>query len=227
MQIIPVIDLKNGQVVHAVQGNRDYYQPIHSTLSPNASIEAVISAFLNLHPFREIYIADLNALTGTGHHYKQISAILRRYPDIFFWVDAGFNQVFRYARFTNLVPVIGSESLSEIDLPKLKDLNGQYILSLDFAADAPSGPGELFENPNYWPDRVIIMTLGQVGSNRGPDFHKINDFRKRYRAQKFVAAGGIRNKGDLMSLVNAGIDYSLIASALHSGSIRAEDIAAV
>ena len=34
MHIIPVLDLMNGQVVQAIRGERDTYQPIESVLTP-------------------------------------------------------------------------------------------------------------------------------------------------------------------------------------------------
>ncbi|MGR9046535.1 MAG: HisA/HisF-related TIM barrel protein [Gammaproteobacteria bacterium] len=228
MQIIPVIDLKNGHVVRAVQGNRAQYQPIHSPLCQSSAIKDVIEAFLNLYPFRAIYIADINALTGTGHHFDQISEVLARYPALDFWLDAGFTDYpEQYAAYANCIPIIASEVLHKNALMHLNDLKGRYILSLDFLGDTPLGAEEVFLNPRVWPDTVIIMTLSQVGSNLGPDFQKLTDYRRRFGDKEFVAAGGIRNRTDLTYLKKTGIRHALIASALHSGAIRTSDIAAL
>ena len=228
MQIIPVIDLKNGHVVHAVQGNRDLYRPIRSPLCQSAAINDVINAFLRLHPFNKIYIADINALTKTGHHIEQISEVLTRYPEIDFWLDAGFTGLpEQYASYANCIPILASETLSEQDLSRLNDLKGQYILSLDFSGNTPLGAKELFQNPRIWPDTIIIMTLSQVGSNLGPDFQKLMDYRNRFSDKKFAAAGGIRNREDLSDLKKNGIHYALVASALHSGVITAGDLAVI
>ena len=51
MRLIPVIDLKDGVVVHARRGQRDAYQP----LSPNANVFAVIESFLQWYDFKIIY----------------------------------------------------------------------------------------------------------------------------------------------------------------------------
>ena len=69
------------------------------------------------------------------------------------------------------------------------------------------------------------MTLERVGSNQGPDLNKLTEFCRQYPDKNFIAAGGIRNKQDLIALCEVGIHQALVASALHSGTIKAEDIA--
>ena len=66
MKIIPVIDLKDGVVVHAQQGIRDLYQPINTALCQSSDIYQVIEAFLGVYDFDTFYIADLNAITHQG-----------------------------------------------------------------------------------------------------------------------------------------------------------------
>ena len=72
MKIIPVIDLKDGVVVHAHQGMREQYQPIGSNLCQSSDIYRVIEAFLGVYDFDTIYIADLNAITHQGDHDRLI-----------------------------------------------------------------------------------------------------------------------------------------------------------
>lgn len=228
MQIIPVIDLKDGYVVHAVRGNRCGYKPIRSRLCTSSSVQDIINAFLELYPFKIIYIADLNALTGTGHHIEQIGEVLTHYPETVFWVDAGFDQIAdQHARLSNCVRVIGSESLQEYDLQRLNTFDRDFILSLDFSGNDLLGVAQLHDDPSIWPKTIIIMTLSRVGSNQGPDFEKLTEYRERYATKKLVAAGGIRNRQDLERLKKAGIHYAMIASALHTGSITGEDIIAI
>ena len=68
MLIIPVIDLSNGVVVHAVCGKRKLYQPITSTISDDCKPESILSAFFQLYPFQIIYIADLDGIEGKKNH---------------------------------------------------------------------------------------------------------------------------------------------------------------
>ena len=66
MHIIPVIDLKDGLVVSALQGQREAYQPLLSPLCSTSKLEDCISGFLTVYTFKTIYIADLNAIDTFG-----------------------------------------------------------------------------------------------------------------------------------------------------------------
>lgn len=226
MKIIPVIDLKNSVVVHARQGNREHYEPINTALCKSSDIFQVIDAFLGLYDFDCLYIADLNAIIGQGNHDLLIADVLVRYPQITFWVDKGYQKYDASVPIAgNFLPVLGSESYQNDNLAEIKAFKNNFILSLDYSGKNALGPECLFSNPEFWPKDIIIMTLDRVGSNHGPDLNKLTEFCRRYPDKNFIAAGGIRNKQDCMLLSKAGIHLALVASALHSESIKPEDIA--
>jgi phosphoribosylformimino-5-aminoimidazole carboxamide ribotide isomerase len=226
VKIIPVIDLKNGVVVHARQGQRTHYQPIQSALCSSANIDQVIQAFLSLYAFDSFYIADLDALTGQGEHDNIINALLCCYPQIEFWVDQGYRpQAKPISPLKNHMPVLGSESYCDDTVAELKAFKRRFVLSLDYKDDAILGAKSLLDNTNLWPMDIIIMTLDQVGSAKGPDFDKLSRFCQQYPEKNFIAAGGVRNSEDLRALQAMGIKRVLLASALHSGAVVATDIA--
>lgn len=228
MKIIPVIDLKDGVVVHAQQGKREHYQPINTNLCRSADIYQVIQAFLGIYDFDTFYIADLNAITCQGDHDRLINDVLARYPKKQFWIDRGFQ---RYdaslKRPQNYLPVLGSESYRDDNISEIKAFGNNFILSLDYSKSDGLGATSVFSDTFLWPDNIIIMTLGRVGSNSGPDLDKLGAFCRQYPAKNFIAAGGIRDKQDLMALSGIGIHQALVASALHSGNIGSEDIAKI
>ena len=90
MQIIPVIDLKNGIVVHAKQGNRDSYAPLKSNICIAADIFDVVESFSTLFNSSVIYIADLNAITEKGDNATMLLDVLAAFPNIMFWIDGGY-----------------------------------------------------------------------------------------------------------------------------------------
>lgn len=225
MKIIPVIDLKNGEVVHAKLGQRDHYLAINTPLCPSADIYQVIDAFLGIYAFDTFYIADLNAITGLGDHQTLISAVLAAYPQLQFWLDCGYRRSYQYP--ANGLPVIGSESYNDGNIDELKAFTQPFVLSLDFANGAGLGATRLFSEPDYWPDTVIIMTLNRVGSHQGPDLKTLSAYCGAYPNSHFVAAGGVRDSTDLHGLQAIGIHQALIASALHSGAISQADIFAL
>ena len=89
LDIIPVIDLKGGGAVRARGGARHLYAPIATPLAPTSRPEDVVAGFRALFPFKNIYIADLDAISGTGDHGAIISELEAVFPEIEFWVDSG------------------------------------------------------------------------------------------------------------------------------------------
>ena len=222
MHIIPVIDLKDGMVVHAVRGDRANYQTIHqhSVLTNKSDINSVLAGFLALHPFKRFYIADLNAITRSGNHDALIQSLAHAHPDIEFWLDNGSQLAGIKNDEANLKWVIGTESQQTPPCT----LNHEYILSLDFKNELPAGLTAWFSQTEFWPKNIIVMTLSRVGSNNGPDFEKLSSLRQTHPNKHFIAAGGIRHYNDLLKLKNIGIGAALLATALHSGAISGPEI---
>ena len=228
MNIIPVIDIKDGQVVMAKQGQREIYTPINSNLCTSSSIESVVNGFLSIYPFKTIYIADLNAITDTGNNDCVINTIINKYQQIEFCVDNG-KKIQNLSELTdiNYKPVIGSEYQNITILESYKKHLKDTILSLDFFPDKGyTGPEELLKHVSLWPQNIIIMTLDRVGKNAGPNIERLKYFCQKYPDKNFIAAGGVRDETDLISLRKIGVKHVLIASALHSGVINAEIITA-
>ncbi len=82
MDVIPVIDLKGGQVVHARQGQRDAYQPLATPLSAGSAPRDVVAGLLRLYPFRTLYVADLDAIAGSGDHVAALEEIATLHPGL-------------------------------------------------------------------------------------------------------------------------------------------------
>lgn len=226
MQIIPVIDIKQGRVVHARQGLRDSYQPIRSSLCRSPDVFDVLASFRSLHPFSVFYIADLDAITREGNNGSLIEEVIGRFPESVFWVDSGFPLYENGFRgLTNYLPVLGSESLRDDELEKIAPFGNRFVLSLDFSQTGKMGATSLFADTSLWPDKIIVMSLPRVGSNLGPDTELLTDYCLKYPDKKFIAAGGVRDSRDLLDLKRIGVDHALLATALHNGKISPDEIA--
>ncbi|MSS76547.1 MAG: nickel transporter [Methyloglobulus sp.] len=226
MQIIPVIDLKNGIVVHAKLGNRDDYAPLKSDICASSDIFDVINAFSLLFGFSIIYIADLNAITRLGDNASLLEDVLTAFPHILFWIDGGYPLCdASLQQHKNFLPVLGSESFQDETTAEIAQFGNRFILSLDYSAAGEVGAKTLFSKQKLWPENIIIMSLPRVGSKLGPDFDSLSTYRKRYPQQKIIAAGGIRDNKDLIKLAHIGIYQALVATALHNGNISPDDIA--
>lgn len=229
MFIIPVIDLLNGKVVHAKYGNRAQYQPLQSPLVDSCEPLAVAAALLARYPCQHLYIADLNAIQRIpGHHLEVIQQIAHQHPDVSLWVDAGIASQQDLERWSghhfNLI--LGSENFSTLDnfLEICTQLHQPFILSLDFMPHGYQGPPELIENTRYWPKKVILMTLAKVGSDTGVDVELLQRFASYANEFELFAAGGVRDSTDLKCLKETGIQGALVASALHNGKIKPNEI---
>ncbi|WP_377806820.1 HisA/HisF-related TIM barrel protein [Azospirillum sp. A29] len=227
MDIVPVIDLLGGQVVHAKRGERDRYRPIESALTAGSAPKDIVAALLALQPFRACYVADLDAIRGHGDHRSTVAALQARWPEVAFWVDAGLATADDCQRWFDAGLrhlVIGSESQTDgKTLEAALALTGgdRVALSLDVRRGEALGPAALHEDAGRWPSRVIAMTLDRVGSGEGPDLDRIATLAARRPGVRVWGAGGVRDAADLEALARHGTDAVLVASALHDRRLDA------
>jgi phosphoribosylformimino-5-aminoimidazole carboxamide ribotide isomerase len=229
MEIIPVLDLKAEQVVRAERGRRDSYRPLVTPLSPSADPVAVASGLRSLHPFATFYVADLDAIEGRPANEQAMASLAAMKAAPRLWLDAGISRESQLAAMLadpSLHAVLGSES--QCDAALLRRFRGhpRLILSLDFFQDGFRGPAALLDEPELWPQRVIVMTLARVGADSGPDLSTLAAIKAKAGGRMVVAAGGVRNEADLRQLAALGVDAALVATSLHNGSLTSETIAA-
>jgi phosphoribosylformimino-5-aminoimidazole carboxamide ribotide isomerase len=241
VEVIPVIDLKGGVVVHARRGERTHYAPLRSPLCAGSAPADVVRALLGVHPFAKLYVADLDAITGTGGHTGIVAELASTFPGLELWVDGGFadaSEVRRWRGHTRAVPVVGTEVLRNADELRALDASvalerrrgarlRDWVLSLDWRGDAFCGDARVLEATAAWPGRVIVMTLARVGAAEGPDVERVRDVRERARDVSVYAAGGVRDGADLRALARIGVAGALVATALHAGTLTKADIEAV
>ncbi|BEV08201.1 HisA/HisF-related TIM barrel protein [Methylophilus sp. DW102] len=230
MHILPVIDLMHGQVVQAIQGQRQHYRPIQSQLTESHALIDIVAAILQVYPFDCLYIADLNAITGQGtlpNHLSLIQQAMVEFPQLAWWIDAGFQTAdqlipWQSARIT---PILASESMQDDQTyAQMRQTCPNSLLSLDFFQDGFHGPTQLLSAPQQWTHPTIVMSLPKVGANRGPDHTQLATLKAQHPQQALYAAGGVRDAQDIETLSQAGASGVLIASALHQKQLTAHDL---
>ncbi len=227
MDVIPVIDIKNGEVVHAQGGRRESYRPIQTPLSATSAPADVATGLLRLAPFRQLYIADLDAIEGRAANDPAIDAIARAAPDVELWVDNGISAAHAARAWLGQCAhslVIGSESQQDLEMIQSLRDEKRVLLSLDFRGDVFQGPARLLEDPASWPTRVIVMTLARVGGAAGPDMDRVAGIVARAKGRAVFGAGGVRDKNDLRALNGSGVTGVLVATALHTGTLTGEEL---
>jgi phosphoribosylformimino-5-aminoimidazole carboxamide ribotide isomerase len=229
--VIPALDLKDGIAVHAKAGARAEYRPIASPFGQADDPASVARGLLAATSSSILYVADLDAIMGSGSNFELVRALGYALPGVTLWVDAGFSGVDDCGFWLPLdaTLVIGSESVKTAgNWREIRQAFGQTtVLSLDFDAGGPRGPAALFDDADLWPDRVIVMTLGRVGTGAGPDIDGLASLIGRAEGRAVFAAGGVGNARDLAAIAAAGASGALVATALHQGALTQKEIAAL
>ncbi len=224
MQIVPVIDLKGGVVVHARRGQRAEYAPLQSPLVDGSEPVAVARALCALCRTSTLYVADLDALAG-GPVNETVLAGLAAVADP--WVDAGAITPERAAAVHRAGParnVVGTESLgpgAEITTPVVLsvDLRDGRLISDDpeLAGRGPNAAAPLARALNI--SELLVIDLARVGSGSGPPVGAVAELAAALPGVAIYAGGGVRDDADLRALESAGAAGALVATALHEGRI--------
>jgi len=235
LKIIPVIDILDGIVVHAVRGRRKEYQPLKSILC--ASTDPVnVAAALKTIGFGELYLADLDAITG-GQPNLSLFKRLADKTGLELMVDAGITRLKTAEEMLDngvSQVIIGTETLSgtsfvaeavasfgsEKVMVSL-DLMGGQVLSR-FELGALKDPVALLrEFQELGVSQIIMLDLARVGSGEGVNMPFLREVLRNITA-KVLVGGGVRDVEDLVKLKDVGVFGVLVATALHSGKISLE-----
>jgi phosphoribosylformimino-5-aminoimidazole carboxamide ribotide isomerase len=235
MLIIPVLDLKAGQAVHAVRGERERYAPVQGILGSGGDAVALASAFRDRLGCRACYVADLDAITGSGNNRRLLRDLAAL--GMALWVDAGVVEAGAARELAVLGAarvIVGSESLRSIE--QLAELAARFppddlVLSVDLRGGvlrAPPGveaPADLVAHAaRAGIAHVILLDLARVGAAAGPPLDPLALLRPRFPELAFFAGGGVRDRTDLDALATAGAAGALVATALHRGILTAADL---
>lgn len=198
-----------------MRGERERYRPIGDPLS-------VARRF----GLEELYVADLDAIAGTGGNDSIIAALAREARVM---VDAGVSEPERARALLDLGVdrvVVGTETLADADaLDRLPDA----VLSVDLRDGRTLSPDPrlagrpaldalaLLQHARL--REVIVLDLVRVGTGAGPDVASIAEIHAAFPGLELLAGGGVRDAGDLRALADAGAAGALVATALHRGVI--------
>lgn len=237
MKIIPVIDVLDGVVVHAVRGKRKEYQPLKSTLCNSPNPMSVASAF-KVCGFKELYVADLDAITGKGASFPILEQIAEK-TGLELMVDAGIADLKRaQATFRSKVSkiIVGTETLPNIDfvgetiecfgserVVVSLDLMQGKVLSKSKSLRSMSALALAREFQEMGVTQMIVLDLARVGSGEGVDFAFLKEMLNSLEI-KVLVGGGVRDIKDLIALKNLGVFGVLLATSLHSGRISVEEL---
>lgn len=238
MKVIPVIDVLNEVVVHAVRGRRKEYKPVKSVLTRSVEPVDVAQTFKALG-FRELYLADLDAIMGRQQPNIRLYERIAEVTGLKLMVDAGITESSSAKKILNSQVakiIIGTETLKsknfiqeaiqQFGAEKLivsLDLMENKVLTqpgFDGCTDALGVLGE-FEALGIL--EFVVLDLARVGSGEGVNVEFLKSVLKNSRCSVHVG-GGVRNLDDLELLKKIGVSGVLLATALHSGKISISEL---
>jgi phosphoribosylformimino-5-aminoimidazole carboxamide ribotide isomerase len=232
VKIIPVIDVLEGKVVHAVRGRRKEYQPLKSNLC--ASTDPVdVALALKALGFGELYLADLDAIILGQANFSIFKNIADK-TGLELMVDAGIDDLKKAESVLEShvsKVIIGTETLPSASLvAEAVRLFGseKVMVSLDLMGDRVISGFELgaledsvallreFQEAGV--SQVIVLDLARVGSGEGVNVPFLREVLRNIKANVYIG-GGVRGIKDLIELKDIGVFGVLLATALHSGKI--------
>lgn len=244
MQILPVIDLKDGDVVRGVAGQRSTYQSVESLLAADSTVTAIATAFATQLPVDTIYVADLDAIAGQEPNWEALDQISATGLEI--WLDAGVGDLSRaeqLSRYAQRQPqltsvIIGLESVPDVEmLAQLWNHLGPElaVFSLDLKQGVPLTEAAAW----YGLDaeqiatqaveigfrQLIVLDLAAVGMDQGTPVEALcQRLSSAHPDVEWISGGGIRGLSDLKRLAEHGCNAALVASALHDGRLTADQL---
>lgn len=240
MQVIPVIDIMGGVAVHARRGERSAYRPIRSVLLQSADPVALLRAYHEILESDVVYIADLDAIMGSGDNLAIIGKMAASEPQLELLVDAGIHNARQARRLLDAGAkkvIIASESLTNLSSASglLTALGAERTLfSLDLRAEDVTWrePSTESKDPGVIVSRllllgfreVILLRMDRIGAGGGADAELLGRVTTAAPDMRFLVGGGIASVSELVLLRRAGASGALLATALHSGTITREDL---
>lgn len=223
--IIPVLDIKNGKAVSGKSGMRETYKPLKTVFNDSSDPLKIAMALKSVGAQR-IYIADLDAIEGTGSNIQIIEEINRIIPVM---LDAGANDIRSVKKILNITSkaIIATETLHCFeDLDEIFESfeKNRLILSIDIKNNQILSK---HMDTNFdiittkivdlKPDELILLDISRVGTESGVDqdfINKLSDVKT-----SIIIGGGIRDE-DIDIISNLGVEKFLVGSALHKGKLR-------
>jgi phosphoribosylformimino-5-aminoimidazole carboxamide ribotide isomerase len=242
LRVIPVLDVRAGRAVLARGGRRETYAPVRSLLVRGGAVGHPLTlarAYHDILDCDEWYVADLDALAGGPVQRALLGALAGLRGRLL--VDAA---VTTPDRARELVAegatrvVVGLETLASFDALTLvaRAIGPKRVaFSLDLRDGATLVEAPLSGTPLEvaraavvaGAGAIIVLDLARVGSGRGVDLVLVEALRRALPHVELLAGGGIGTARDLERLAHAGLDGALVATALHDGRIKRDDVAAV
>lgn len=235
MIVLPVLDVRQGRVVHAAGGDRERYAPLSCRFPFPDEPVALADRLRDRWGARPLYLADLDALAGEPPDLELVGALASRGHRL--RVDAAVRAPSRARALLRAGAgqvVAGLETLEGWeDLAGVAEEVGaaRTVFSLDVDAAGPHAPAWRRGEPPPTAEAaagaavrrgagaIQLLDLERVGSGRGPALDALRRVRAAAPEARLAVGGGVRGEEDVRAAAEAGCDECLVATALYGGDL--------
>jgi len=238
--ILPVIDLRFGQVVRGMAGRREDYQPVESRYAEDSRPGSIAHVYAKNFGFQDCYVADLNAIVDGQMDVAALEAIAVQGLKV--WLDAGLGSVQHWRACQDALRdwrpyrwVVGLESLESWQALEnlLERISPErLVFSLDMQEGKPISTREDFAGmsaeevarraADVGVTSMILLDLAAVGQGKGSRTESlIRALQTDLPEVELIGGGGMSWPEDVEALAKCGAKRILVASALHDGRIAA------
>ena len=239
MQIIPVIDIRNGVAVRAVAGDCQKYCPLVTRLTDSTEPAEILRALQAEFSCNTCYVADLDGIERGQINRCTLAEMIRM--GVSLMADAGVKTPDDVRQLTDIGVdrvIVSSESLVRIDLlheyPQAAgtldivfsiDLKRGQLLAADAAWQGRSPMELVREVIGMGVRELIVLDLAAVGTSGGiPTLDVCRTIKQNWPEVRLISGGGVHSSDCLKAASATGIDGLLIASALHDGRLTLADL---
>jgi len=237
-RIIPVIDILNSEVVHAIKGEREKYKPLKSIIIKNTDPIEIVKNLKLKTSLQELYIADLDAILRREPNLSLLAKILK-IPEIKVMIDPGIiltKNILEYSTYGLNSLILGLETIKDLKvISDCLEIIGSHktIVSIDMYKEVIQTNVKEIQNQHpieiirkieeLGVKKIIILDLFKVGQKIGGIPPLYLEIRKQFKGQILVG-GGIKDIRDIEVYKQCNFSGVLIGTALHDGTIEIEKL---
>ena len=225
MNIIPAVDIIDGQNVRLTQGDYD------KKTSMKRTPEEAVQFYATFEQVARIHIVDLMGALKQDALETTIITKLKSLTDRPLQIGGGLRTLETIETYDKIgidYFILGTRAIMDVEW--LKEVVGRYPGRVFVGVDARQDDiyvNGWTENSNITIDEylslvedlklagIIYTDINKDGMNQGPNFEntkRINDLTRH----TVIASGGVRSKEDLEKLDSMGIENAIVGKASHN-----------
>lgn len=223
MELLPAVDVVNGQAVRLVQGEA-------GTETAYGAPADAVAAFL-ADGAEWIHLVDLDAAFGRGSNRELLAEIVAAAP-VKIELSGGIRDSASLESALELGATRVNLGTAALEDPAwTADVIARYgdkiAVGLDVRGDTLAARGWTRDGGNLWEvldrlndagcARYVVTDVTKDGTMRGPNVDLLTRVMERTNAP-VVASGGISSLDDIRAVRDAGVEGAIIGKALYAGA---------